>query len=137
MVAKKGGKGARKEDDAEKKPLGAIEGKVISGPKIKKLMASKRRAAQDTSQINGDVGQEIKNARKDENLHTGAFGWTCRLDKLEPEALRNWLDHFFFYLDISGLQARAEAVQVLPLDEEEDEDSEETDNVHRLPNAAE
>lgn len=98
--------------------------KVISGPKLKKLMSAKRSATKDASEINGQIGSEIKTAIENDNLHRGAFTLICRLDRMEPESLRNFMDNFEYLYDASGLQKRAESVMRMPLedgDEEEDD----------------
>ena len=101
-------------------PEKAIEGKAISGAKMKKLMALRRRTKQDVDTINGEFGSELKAAYEADNLHRGAANWIFRLDRLEPEALREWMDNFEYLLDVSGLKKRAESVMRMPLEGEEE-----------------
>lgn len=96
--------------------------KVISGPKLKKLMAAKRSATKDASEINGQIGSEIKSCIENDNLHRGAFTLICRLDRMEPESLRNFMDNFEYLYDASGLQKRAESVIRMPLEEGDGEE---------------
>lgn len=106
--------------------------KVISGNKLKKLMASKRAATKDASEINGQIGSEIKSAIENDNLHRGAFSFICRLDRMEPEALRNFMDHFEYLYDASGLKKRADSVMRMPLEDGE-EGEEGDDKVTKFP----
>ncbi len=113
----------------------------ISQQKLKALLASKRRATNDISEISGGLGSEIKTAIEENHLHRKAFGVICQLDRMEPEKLADFLDCFDHYLDISGLSDRAEQVQRLGLDgnagDTEQEEGDEDDNVRRFPAAAE
>lgn len=116
--------------------------KMISGAKLKNLMAAKRSAKKDTAEISGQVGQMIRDAQENNHLHRKAFGTICQLDAMEPEKIRDYLDHFEYYLDVSGIKKRAEAAPRLPMGDEpggDDDEGDETEssNVARFPTAAE
>lgn len=132
--AKKGG------DDAGGEKVKSSEvKKVISGSKLKNLMAAKRSAKKDTAEIAGQVGQMIRDACENNHLHRKAFGTICQLDAMEPEKVRDFLDHFEYYLDVSGIKKKAEAAPRLPMGdgpgEDEGEETEDS-NVHKFPAAA-
>lgn len=110
--------------------------KMISASKLKSLMAAKRSAKKDTAEISGQVGQLIRDAQENNYLHRKAFGTICQLDAMEPEKVRDYLDHFEYYLDVSGIKKRADAAPRLPMGdgpgEDGEDDESESDNVHRL-----
>jgi hypothetical protein len=111
---------------------------AISAPKLKSLMKAKRTTATDTAEMNGRVGQMISEAVEKFHLHRKAFNTICQLDKMEPEKIRDYLDCFEHYLDISGIGKRAEGAPRLPLGDGEDSDGEEEteqdSNISRFPN---
>ena len=119
---------------------------VVNEKRLKDLMKSKRLAGQNVAEINGNIGQAIREASEKHHLHKGAFGWICRLDRLEPEKLRDWLDHFEYMLDASGLRGRSEAVMKMPgmdanqasekKDGDEEDDGVSDANVAKFPAAA-
>lgn len=124
------------EEDTKVKPSEVK--KMISGPKLKNLMAAKRSAKKDTAEIAGQVGQMIRDACENNHLERKPFGWIVQLDAMEPEKIRNTLDHFDYYLDVSGIRKRAESAPRLPMGDgpgEEDGDKEDG-NVHKFPAAA-
>lgn len=133
--AKKDGGGAE-----EQKVKPSEVKKMISGSKLKNLMSAKRSAKKDTAEISGQVGQMIRDAQENNHLHRKAFGTICQLDAMEPEKIRDFLDHFEYYLDVSGIKKRADAAPRLPMGDgagEEDEEETEDTNVHKFPAAAE
>lgn len=113
---------------------------VISTGKLKKLISSHRSAIRDASQIAQALGAEIKDAVKNNHLHSRAFKMICSLDKMEPEELRLFMDNFEYYYDVGGLKKRADSVMRMELEGgEEDEEDEEGDgkknNVSKFPAA--
>lgn len=113
--------------------------KMISGAKLKNLMAAKRSAKKDTAEISGQVGQMIRDAQENNHLHRKAFGTICQLDPMESEKVRDYLDHLDYYLDVSGIRKRADAAPRLPMGDGPGEDDvdgdgteQEPDNVHRF-----
>jgi hypothetical protein len=132
-------KNTESEGESEKaKPAEVVA--VISAGKLKKLLGAHRAAIRDAAQIASALGSELKDAKKNNHLHLGAFKNIAKLDKMEPEELRNYMDHWEYYYDVSGLKKRAESVMRMNL-ESKDEDGEEdeegsTGNVHGFPAAA-
>ena len=114
---------------------------AISAPKLKSLLKAKRGAKTDTGEINGRVVQMIAEAVEKHHLHRKAFGAIVHLDRMEPEKIRDYLDCFEHYLDISGIGKRAESVERLPLgdanetggNDDEDDASEPAANVQQFP----
>jgi hypothetical protein len=134
---------ARKKQDepAQTEPAKSEEVKaMISAGKLKKLLGAHRAAIRDASQIASALGSELKESKKNNHLHLGAFKLTAKLDKMEPEELRNFMDHFEYYYDVSGLMKRADSVMTMKLEESEDEEDEkdpgEPSNVHAMPGRA-
>lgn len=94
---------------------------VIAEKDLNTLLKRCRSAKNEMDEINGGLREKIAYAKEKSHLHTGAFGTIRKLDRMEPEALAEWLDHFNHMLDVSGLQARAEQVQALDLEDGEKE----------------
>lgn len=137
MVKKsKKAKAAASDDGGEQVKASEVQ-KMISGPALKKLMSAKRSATQDVAEINGSLGSEIKEAVKNKRVHKKALAMIFALDRLEPEALSNLMDHFEYYYDVSGLKKRADSVQRLPMEEGDDDGEGEESNVTQFPAAAE
>lgn len=91
---------------------------VITQTKLVNLMKAKRGAAKDTGEINGRVGEMIASAVENQHLHRKAFGTIMQLDRMEPEKVADFLDNFHYYLDISGIQKRADSVMKMDLPRE-------------------
>jgi hypothetical protein len=109
---------------------------VISAGRLKKLMGAHRAAVRDSAQIAQALGAEIREASKNNHLHTGAFKLACKLDKMEPEELRSFMDNFEYYYDVSGLKKRADSVVRMDLEQGGDDEAEAGGNVHGFPGAA-
>jgi len=88
---------------------------AISRSKLLSLMASARAAKKDIAGISGSLGSEIKQAVENNHLNKKVFRDLCKLDRMEPEELKLYLEDFEHGLDISGLQARADSVQTMDL----------------------
>ena len=131
----------KKDEPAQTEPAKSEEVKaMISAGKLKKLLGAHRAAIRDASQIASALGSELKESKKNNHLHLGAFKLTAKLDKMEPEELRNFMDHFEYYYDVSGLMKRADSVMTMKLEQEDDEEEGEKEgektNVHGFPAAA-
>jgi hypothetical protein len=107
---------------------------VISANRLKKLLGTHRAAVRDAAQIAQALGSELKEAQKNHHLHLGAFKLAAKLDKMEPEELRSFMDHFDYYYDASGLKKRADSVQRLPMGD--DDEGEDDTNVAQFPDRA-
>ena len=83
---------------------------VIAEAKLKSLLRSARSARKDLTAIAGTLGEEIKQAVEKNHLNRKVFRTIVDLDRLEPEKLRDWLDDFEHYLELSGLAERAKSV---------------------------
>ena len=106
---------------------------MISQNKLMNLIKTKRSSTKETAEINGRVGQAIADAVEKNHLHRKAFGVICALDRMEPEKIADFLDHFRYYLDISGIEKRAGSVMRMQLDETAEEPDE--TNVAKFPTA--
>jgi hypothetical protein len=81
---------------------------------VKKLLKDLRGQAEDIAEIRGEMGAAVKDAVDNKHLHKKAFADVRRLDKLSAEKLADHLDHFLYYLDVTGLSDRAKSAQRLP-----------------------
>lgn len=102
----------------EKKPDKSI-GQQVGQRKLRELMASARSAHQDTREIAGTLGAEIKDAVENHHLHKKAFSVIRTADRMEPEKLVEFLDCLDLYLDLSGLRERAAKAPRLGLDDDQ------------------
>lgn len=102
--------------------------KVISANKLKQLISAGRSTQKDVSSLTGTMREKIANAVENDNLNNSVFASIRRLDRMEPAKLKIWLEDFEHYLDISGLQERAESAPTLEFGPGE-EDDEEDDKV--------
>ena len=110
---------------------------VISAGKLKKLLASHRAAKRDSAQIAQALGAEIKEAVTNNHLHGGAFKLVAKLDKMEPEELSLFMDHFEHYYVSAGLEKRANSVMRMDLPEGDGGEAEnEETNVAQFPTTA-
>jgi len=101
--------------------------KVITQARLRSLMSKARSAEKDMGEINGGLREEIAQAVEKHGLHKKVFSTIRALDKMKPEKLREWLDTFEHYLDISGLEKRAESVQPMEFGEGEEGETAEED----------
>lgn len=83
--------------------------KVISGVKLKQLLAADRRADHDIGELVGQRGEAIAQAVEKHNLNKRVYGIIKKLDRLPPEKLKIDLDDLEHMLDASGLRERAES----------------------------
>ena len=109
---------------------------VISAGKLKKLLASHRAAKRDSAQIAQALGAEIKEAVSNNHLHGGAFKLVAKLDKMEPEELSLFMDHFEHYYVSAGLEKRANSVMRMDLPEGDEAEGEEETNAVQFPTTA-
>ena len=109
---------------------------VISAGKLKKLLASHRAAKRDSAQIAQALGAEIKEAVTNNHLHGGAFKLVAKLDKMEPEELSLFMDHFEHYYVSAGLEKRANSVMRMDLPEGDEAEGEEETNAVQFPTTA-
>lgn len=124
------------DDEQQEQPKPRQQAAVISGGKLKRLMAAKRSTKKDMYELMGTLGQSIKDAVDNDHLDRKMFNWICQLDSMEPEKIAAHLDNFNYYLDVSGINKRAESVMRMKLDNTDDDAGEDDDtNVHTLPAA--
>ena len=128
-MASKKPKKAKAVDQAKAKDIGP----QITERKLKTLLGKCRSTYKDQRALSGELGAAIAAAAEHDHLHKKAFTIIRSLDRLEPEKLAELLSALEYYLDISGLQQRAESAQRLPMDDDEpgeDEDASESNVVH-------
>ncbi len=96
--------------------------KKTSAAKLRDLRTAGRAAQNDISEIAGGLGSTIKEAVEKNHLHRKAFAVIKAGDKMEPEKLAEYLYHLDYYLEASGLRARAAtAPAMIPHDDEAEE----------------
>jgi hypothetical protein len=109
---------------------GAI--KMISKRKLLTLLADKRAAVQNSRSIAGELGSKIKELAENDNLHKKAFATFAAMDRMEPEALADFLAHLDYYMECGGIRKRASSVMRMPLGDDADPAAR-TSNVKAFP----
>lgn len=114
-----------KPDKAPKKPKAAapaaeaVKGSEVTGMITKSVLASllalDKRTKKAQSELSGEIGQKVADAVERFGTNRKALATIRALNRMEPEKLADFLDHFDYMLDISGLEDRAAAVQRLPM----------------------
>ncbi len=110
--------------------------KVPSEGVLKSLLRTKRRTAEAANEANADYGTAVRSAVEKHALDKKAWGFAVQLDKMEPEKLACTLDHLNHYIEVLGLQKRADQVQNLPLEGEEDGEAADDGKVTHIGAAA-
>ena len=91
---------------------------IPAGP-LNSILALDKRTKTQQSELAGELGQKISAACERYGTNRKALGMIRTLNRMEPEKVADFLDHFDYLLDVSGIEKRAEAVQRLPLAEPE------------------
>lgn len=107
---------------------GTEEARQISKTKLLRLVKAKASAKKQTSEINGGVGEQIREAQEKDNLRPLAFRMACQLDALSPEKLWHELPALLHYIDELGLEEKAK--QAPPLDLADEGAESETETAH-------
>lgn len=107
-------------------PTESVKGSEVTGMITKSVLASiltlDKKTKRQQSELAGDIGSAVAKAVERFGTNRKALGIIRTLNRMEPEKLADFLDHFDYMLDISGLEDRAAAVQKLPMaGEAEDE----------------
>ena len=133
----------KKDEPAHPEPAKSEEVKaMISAGKLKKLLELPTAPRSATPpKIASALGNELKVQEEQPSASRSLQTHPAKkLDKMEPEELRNFMDHFEYYYDVSGLMKRADSVMTMKLEESEDEEEEkdpgEPSNVHAMPGRA-
>lgn len=91
---------------------GMIPAKVLNS-----ILNKDKATKKEQSALSGELGQKIAEAVDRFGTNRKALSTVRMLNRMEPEKLADYLDHLDYMLDISGIEARAAAVQRLPLGE--------------------
>lgn len=93
---------------------------VPAGP-LNSLLALDKRTKKAQSELAGEIGQKVGEICERYGTNRKALAIIRTLNRMEPEKLADFLDHFDYLLGVSGLEKRAEQVQRLPLNQPEGE----------------
>jgi hypothetical protein len=83
--------------------------KMIPGKKLKELLATMRKGKSAQTRIAGEVGSEIKTAIERYGCNRKVLRLLHQLDGMENEDIADFLDELKYYLDVSGIEKRAES----------------------------
>lgn len=81
---------------------------------LKSLLKSARSTKESLNDISSAYGEEVRAAVDKKNLHKKAFGHIRQLDAMTPEKLADYMEHFDYMFEKSGLEERAASAQRLP-----------------------
>lgn len=112
-------RGAKNGDQAE--PPSAPPVLLPTPAKLKSLMKQHRDAKANLTDIASDLSTATRGMVENNHLHVKAFNMCKALDRMSPEKLAEWADHFFPYYDMLGLADRAKTAQRLPLEGESED----------------
>lgn len=122
---------------AAEKPFISKE-RMTPGTFLKSLLNTCLGFKSNVDSIVGKIREEIGYGKEKKNLHTGVFAWLRKMHAMvqkNPEKAAEWHYTYLHYLESSGVLAKIEAVQRLPLGDQpqvageggaDDEDADET-----------
>ena len=113
---KKAGAKAPEADKPEAVKPGEVLQMVPEKPLLA-LLALDKRTKKQQSELAGEIGQKVGEICERYGTNRKALSVIRTLNRMEPEKLADFLDHFDYLLDVSGLEKRAADVQRLPLNE--------------------
>lgn len=93
--------------------------RVVSERALRELLKMNRSAKADIDEISTQLSTAVREAAEKKHLHLGAWRTIKGLDRLEPEKLADWWDHFQHMWEVSGLRERAESAPRMDLDKPE------------------
>jgi hypothetical protein len=94
------------------------EAKQIGKAKLLRLVKMKASAKKQTSEINGGVGEQVKESVEKDNLRPWAFRTACALEAMSPEKLWYELPALMYYIDQLGLEEKAQKAPPLAIEGE-------------------
>ncbi len=126
----------------ETPPQQQVVRELMPERKAKSLLSATKSHRKQISELTGSLREKIGYAKANDHLHTKAWAAALSLEKMEPEELAIFFDHFNHYCDVLGITEAAESAPMLPLDKggegDDDQGGEETErnpgdsNVTRL-----
>jgi len=123
------GKAKKADEPADNQVKSSQVIKSISANDLKSLLKHKRQAQDFAAETNGSLGEKIAAAVENKNLHRKAFSECAKIDRMiikkGVEAAAEYYDVLQHYLDISGLMAKIEGVQRLPLGDDKEDPADE------------
>lgn len=84
-------------------------------PVLKKLLKDSRELGNDVEKISEGYGLAVRAAVDKKHLHKKAYNTIRSLDRMTPEKLADFMEHFDYYFEASGLEERAKAAERLPM----------------------
>jgi hypothetical protein len=76
---------------------------------LRNLLREMRTLEAKGADANGKLGELLKSAEENKNLHRPAFKAAAKLERMEPSKLRSYLAHFDYYREQFKLDKLAEA----------------------------
>jgi len=132
---------AKRGEDGTEQATGDEVVKVINKTQLTKLLKGLSHHQDAIDEIKGKMGGSVNAAVETYHVDKKMLGWIRQLYAMKTEKLAYHLDNFYHMLDVSGLSAKAESVQRLPIEgggegeetETEDEPGAKPDNVKKFP----
>jgi len=98
---------------------------MITAKALENILKLDKRTKNAQAELAGELGAEIGKAVEKYGTNRKALGVIRQLNRMEPEKLADFLDHFDYMLEVSGIEKRAESVQRLPMEPESEPEAEE------------
>lgn len=100
-------------------PVENVKGSEVDGMITKSALAAilktEKRTKEQQALLTEEVGIKIADAIRKFGTNRKALATIRMLNRMEPEAQSDYLDHLDYMLDISGIEERAAAVHRLPM----------------------
>jgi hypothetical protein len=96
-------------------PVAKRDTKLTTGATLKSLLKSSRALKEDLDELTTAHSAEVREAVDKKFLHKKAFNTIKMLDRMTPEKLADYMEHFDHYFEASGLEDRANSAQRLPM----------------------
>lgn len=117
--------------------------KLVPAKVLKSLLKSSRSLKESTDDLTLAYASEVKQAQDKQGLHKGAYATITKLDRMTPEKLADWKEHFDHMWSAAGLEDRVNSAPKLPMGTKEDEGDDDGEtkkkgsgNVAQFPAAA-
>jgi hypothetical protein len=96
-------------------PAFLSKSRMTPGVFLKSLLSECRGFKKNVDSIVGSMRERIAYGKEKKNLHTGVFGWLRKIDGMEAEKAAEWHATYMHYLETSGLMAKIDSAQRLPM----------------------
>lgn len=126
---------AKKPTSGKKGPVAERTTPLVPAATVKSLLRSARSLKESTDDLTSAYATEVREAVDKKHLHKKAYNTIRMLDRMTPEKLADFMEHFDHMFEVTGLEERANSAQRLPMGDgpgEEEETEGKTDKVKKI-----